>query len=382
MGDIIQSVKREKKVGLLIHDKAQIFSSGMIQNAYFIYVCFEKLGMKCQFLCYESDPSAFNFKNISVKQISEDSTIFDPNEYHTIITITCGVSKEMKVILKKHKIAIVAFICGNHYMHDQEDFVKGQSGTASTFIGKSIVDELWVIPCYQHSLEYLEVIRGRPAFNVPHVWSPEIIHNVALSKGFTDLYYDITKHTSPTIEIVILEPNLCFAKTAWLPIVVAEKLNMLNPDLVKHVFAFNFPDNKKAWAMADNFSLGPKLRRFKRMSMPEILTHFNRSNSIPIFVSHQVMNSLNYIYYELLYYGFPLVHNSPDLDGCGYFYPDCNIGKCIEAILHAFKHHHKSIETYKAKAMKYLERVDPFDPKVASTWDQMVNDVLNKSLHE
>ena len=117
MGDIIQSVKRDKKVGLLIHDKVNIFSSGILQNAYFIYVCFEKLGMKCQFLCYENNPSEFNFKHLTLKQISNDPAVFDPSEYHTIITITRGVTKEIKEILKKHKIAIVSFICGKSFFN-------------------------------------------------------------------------------------------------------------------------------------------------------------------------------------------------------------------------------------------------------------------------
>jgi len=60
------------------------------------------------------------------------------------------------------------------------------------------------------------------------------------------------------------------------------------------------------------------------------------------------------------------------LDGCGYFYPENNIKACVEQILYAHKHHDKGVETYKDKAKEYLKRVDPLDPAVQKTFDQMI----------
>jgi hypothetical protein len=148
---------------------------------------------------------------------------------------------------------------------------------------------------------------------------------------------------------------------------------MDHPELIEFVYVFNFPSHDHAYRMTNALSLGPKLRKFERKSVAEIMYFFNNeSDCTPIFVSHQTLNSLNYLYYELLYYGFPLVHNSPDLDGCGYFYPDQNIKACVEQILYAHKHHDKGVETYKEKANEYLKRVDPLDPVVQKTFDQFV----------
>jgi len=99
---------------------------------------------------------------------------------------------------------------------------------------------------------------------------------------------------------------------------------------------------------------------------------------MPIFVSYQINNSLNYLYYECLYFGFPLVHNSPDLEGCGYYYPENDLAKCAEMILYAQKHHHKNLSEYVAKGRKYLERVDPLNSSVANTWKQLLDSVLVK----
>jgi hypothetical protein len=380
----MEIVKKTKKIGLLIHSGASMFSNGIVQNAYFMYQCFNSLGMKCELLAHDDEPSPLDYKKIPLRRFSTNPLYFDPSEYHTIITITRGMDKDTHALLKSHNVAVVGFVCGNNLMHDMEDFVRGNRDNASTFIGKgSVVDELWVIPSYHHSLDYLEIIRGKPAFIVPHLWSPEICRTFAadkFKKTEVDLLYNIAKHTNKKIDIVIMEPNFALFKTAWIPIVASERLHLDYPELVGEVFAFNFPESNHAWGMADNFTLGKKLRRFKRLSMPEILSYFNDRNTIPIFVSHQIQNSLNYLYYELLYYGYPLVHNSPDLDGCGYFYPENNIKACVAGILDAYKNHSKHVLTHRENALKYLERVDPLHPSVGKKWEQMINSVLVKNI--
>jgi hypothetical protein len=177
---------------------------------------------------------------------------------------------------------------------------------------------------------------------------------------------------------LIIEANISILKNAWLPIVAAEHLHMKNPDLFEFVYAFNWPENAHATKMGESLTLGSKLRRFKRLSMADIMTHFNAESSMPIFVSYQINNTLNYMYYECLYFGFPLVHNSPDLEGCGYYYPENDIAKCAEMILYAQKHHHKNLVEYIAKGRKYLERVDPLNSGVANTWKQLIDSVLVK----
>ena len=291
---------------------------------------------------------------------------------------TSPISKEIYTVLKAHKVGVILLVCGNNYMFDQEQFVACIKGNSTTFMGSSIhIDEQWLIPSFRYALEYMEILRKKPTFIVPHLWSPEIIRCVAPEAS---LFYTRVRRTPKKINIIVLEPNQNFCKTGWLPIMASEKLHMDHADVVDSVNVFNFPSHDHAKRMIGALSLGPKLRKFERKSVAEIMYFFNNeTDSTPIFVSHQVLTSLNFLYYELLYYGFPLVHNSPDLDGCGYFYPDQNIKACVEQILYAHKHHDKGIETYKAKAREYLKRVDPLDPTVQNTFDQMITASIVKN---
>jgi hypothetical protein len=380
--DALLKKKKSKKVGILVHTGSQIFANGIIQNAYFICESLKQIGIESTLLTHD-DPGILDYKDIPIKKISTNLLEFDPDEYHTIITVTRGIYKELYEHLKAHKIAIVAFICGNTLMHSQEDFVRGPLGGTASMIGKkSLADEAWVIPSYSHSLDYIETVRGVPAYIVPHLWNPEILINHAkffYKASEKELLYNLAIHTGKKIEILILEPNIALFKNAWIPIVASDKFYNEHPELVEFVFVFNYPEHNNSWNMADNCSLGPKLRRFKRLSISEILTSFNTHDTIPIFLSYQLYNSLNYLYYELLYFGYPLVHNSPDLDGCGYFYPEHNLTKCCEQIMYAYKNHNKHLDTYIAKSRTYLKRVDPYDPSVCRTWDEMINSVLAKN---
>jgi hypothetical protein len=215
---------------------------------------------------------------------------------------------------------------------------------------------------------------------VPHLWSPEVIQETMRTKykkAENMLFYNIEKRKTKKVNILILESNFHIVKNAWIPIVAAEKLHKEYPDLIDQVYVFNYPENEHADRMIASLSIAPKVRKFKRLAIPEILDHFNNnSESYPIFLSTQLYNSLNYIYYELLYYGYPLIHNSPQLDGCGYYYPEYDLTKCVTSILTAYKHHDKDVDVLKDKAKQYLERVNPLNTDVG----RIVNGLMNSAV--
>jgi hypothetical protein len=370
-----------KKIGIVIHANAMLFSNGITQNAYFLYQCLTHCGYSCQFLCHESNPAPFQHEKIPLQQIvCNNPLLFNPDDFCLIVVVTRSITEEQYNMFHANRIRVVGMVCGNHFMQDQEDFIHGSN---AMFSGKSDnIDELWTIPCYTHSHIYLETIRKVPVFSIPHLWNPNILQQraAALSKVSADaLIYDMCKHTENKIDIVIMEPNIALFKNAWMPIVACEYLHMKYPELINNVFVFNYPDNAYAHSMIQTFSLGSKLRPFKRLEMDEILTFFNTQRTIPIFLSHQTNNALNYLYYELLYFGYPLVHNSELLDGCGYMYDANNIVMCADAILQAYKLHNKHVKQYRDKALKYLERVDPLHPTVCKLWNEKIKTVLGGS---
>lgn len=373
-----------KKVGLVVHSGAHLFSNGILQNAYYIYQCLEHTGMKCELLCYEPEPKPFGYKGLELKVFSENIEVFNPSDYFLIMTVTRSINKSMYDRLKRYNVKVAAFICGNCVMFDIEDFVRGPRSKESGFIDQnSMTDELWVIPSFAPSLDYLTTLRKKPGKTVPHLWSPEIIREYTervFKKEEKDLFYNPKKHTGKKIQVLILESNMAVLKNAWIPMMACEKLHLENPDLFEFIFVFNYPESNYAWNMADSLTIDKdkKLRRFNRLALPEILLKFNEDQAMPIILSYQLNNTLNYLYYEALHYGYPLVHNSPDLDGCGYYYPEFNLTKCCEQIMEAYICHNDNFEDYKKKSKKYLKRVDPFDKDVQKIWKKRIDDLMKK----
>jgi len=75
-------------------------------------------------------------------------------------------------------------------------------------------------------------------------------------------------------------------------------------------------------------------------------------------VSHHWENGQNYLYYEALYGGYPLIHNSEFIRDLGYFYPDFDCQAGGEAFIRAFETHDKNLANYNAKAAEFLKTLD------------------------
>jgi hypothetical protein len=106
------------------------------------------------------------------------------------------------------------------------------------------------------------------------------------------------------------------------------------------------------------------------LEIDQIFVMMNESNSFPIIVCHQFYTSLNYLYYEALSFGFPLVHNSNELKNYGYYYEDDDLFGCVEAVLRAYKTHNKTFQYIE------LPHIDPYNKSVQCQFQ----DLLSKQL--
>ena len=56
-------------------------------------------------------------------------------------------------------------------------------------------------------------------------------------------------------------------------------------------------------------------------------------------ITHQWENGLNYLFWDTLYLGYPLIHNSPEIAEAGYWYESFNPQMGGEALIEAMAHH-------------------------------------------
>jgi hypothetical protein len=90
-----------------------------------------------------------------------------------------------------------------------------------------------------------------------------------------------------------------------------------------------------------------------RFAIYEYMAHYG-----DCIISHHWENGQNYLYYEALYGGYPLIHNSEFIRDLGYFYPDFDCQAGGKALVRAFETHDKNLEDYKVKAAGFLKMLD------------------------
>jgi hypothetical protein len=153
-----------------------------------------------------------------------------------------------------------------------------------------------------------------------------------------------------------------------------------NPDLIDTVYLFNVPKGGAAAAILDNLAVNAKVRRFKGLHMAEIISHFNKQESSPLVLCHQILHPWNYVYYEMMYYGIPLVHNSDKMKGYGYHYNGCDIDGAVTAIVQAQTYHAKLCSVQKKKNDVFLKTINPYDPDTVNVWNKLLEDARSVSI--
>jgi len=368
------------RIGIITNSNT-LFSNGLSQNAYFLYEVFRLAGHNCAMLCYDSSYKVLDGLGVPVKTISTSN--FDSSTYDIIITVAMGINKEMYDKCQGTHTRVIGFVCGNIFANNLLDFFSEDPEAGSHFIKRTQpIDMLWIIGSFNYMSKYLELMRGAPSMPVPHLWSPKVLEHHATTKfkfALENLRYNPERHTNGKLNILILEPNIGFTKNALLPLVACEELYIKHPDLIDTIYVFNYPEKSTgAAAVLDNLTVKPKVRIFKGLHIADILNHFNLQPSMPVVFCHQIMHQWNYLYYEMMYYGIPFVHNSDMMKGYGYHYAGCDINDAVYNLTKVSQHHNKLYELQKKRNTDYLKTIDCYNPDTIQTWNTLLKNTMAK----
>ena len=255
---------------------------------------------------------------------------------------------------------ILKYMCGNSYVIDMERsiFKEGNDlGRAPWDLG---ADQIWYVPQqgYQNHDYYKVAFRNENVFPVPFVWDPMFLDvevNNYKQKGIKLPYYTPNKENSEK-QLSVFEPNLNVVKYAMIPIMIAEKAMRDGVEFKKMNVASGQRILKNGYfksmiSTLDIVNEGPKIGFTGRYPVSHYL-----ANGADVVVSHQWENPLNYSYLDVMYFGFPLVHNADMIKDAGYYYPDFEIEKGTEQLKFAIEEHDNNLEAYKERNQKVLDR--------------------------
>jgi hypothetical protein len=204
---------------------------------------------------------------------------------------------------------------------------------------------------------------------VPFIWEPFIIEKEFEDRGI------ISYTPRPIEQCSVMEPNISVMKNIVLPIVILEKNQKVNP--LKHIYLFGADVLRPSKPFVD-FVLSTEIGKNK------IVSSENRFRTAKILSEHsdfvfswQWENNLNYLWLDVAWMGYPIIHNGSMCQDVGYYYKTFDGDMALEKINEVIKTHNENHELYLSKNRDIIKRYTKENQTLVDQYKTLVEDVLN-----
>jgi len=364
-------------IGITIFVKADgtlgLFENGLRQNVLFMFQLF-KAAPNCArvYLLNHGDgrdPIVPEGLGISPEDIVSTTDHLDELDY--VIGLGAAMDRETVMALRDRGCKIICYKGGNGGVISMEAIVaKPQPRTdAELYFDHDYYDAIWMTPQHIHTYRgWCETLYRCPVFEVPQVWSPLLIETgdpeVRERFGY--------RKTNEPWRIGVMDPNITVMKTSHMPMLVCEAAFRRKREAFKAMFITN------AWQFREK----PHFQSFAvslQASQAGVMTVEGRfvgphfiANHCDAVVTHHWENGLNYLYYEVLYGNYPLIHNSEFLKDYGYYYKDFDAESGADALLRAYAEHNDQLEDYRRRHEVLLRRLNPKTPETIAVHEELL----------
>lgn len=335
---------------------------------YFLKQCLEQIeGVdKVYFVYWRNDKATISdnmrldLMNIDIYEVEEVVETTD-----ILIEGTLTLEPEIEKKFRKHGAKIVSYRMGNDFIGDMEKMVHHLPG-ARAFNGAQY-DAVWMIPQHINTNRcYLEIMSRAPVYEVPHLWSPLFLNEMA--KNVKDPFtfgYKQGQMEKQGAHISVMEPNISVLKNCMIPILIGEEAYRKHPELVKHIYLCNTFDIKDETPIFNFIGYTSAVKDSVMTVETRHITPLFLAEYTDVVVSFQWENALNYVYYETLYGKYPLVHNSPMLRDrhIGYYYEGFDAYEGERQLINAIKTYDADFESHQEWNQKLFDEVSPDNPE-------------------
>lgn len=202
-------------------------------------------------------------------------------------------------------------------------------------LAKDHFDAVWITPQHWHmNAGFIRSAVG-PAFKAPHIWSPAAIEHSKQALGV-----DPTWKGRPEKgwSLGTFDPNINVVKTFHLPLLVAHEAYKHIPDDIRRMMLFS-ANHLNGRLHFERFVTSMSIPVGKITSEPRQPICLMLGREVDAVITHQWENSLNYLFWDTLHLGYPLIHNSPDILEAGYYYESFNPADGGRALMQAISEH-------------------------------------------
>lgn len=372
----------ERKVILLataaITDSS-IFNNGLFQNVFVFYKMFSAMGYS-PILVVNEMPKPESVPKVlrDCRMMPTEKIITNPLPVVAMIEIGMSVDPLLREFVKMLGGRLAKVYLGNILNIDIETPIfYPQMHFAHHVIEK--IDRIWTSPHYGQHAEYAAFLNHvQPPENLadmiaPYVWDPCFI-----TRGGEQQPRWRAPETPEDETFVVMEPNISIQKGSLLPLLAIESWYRRYGKAAGWKGKVIVVNGDRLVANNPYFStvIAPTLDIFtdKRVTLMDRITMAAAMSENPsaTFVCHNITNEYNYMVLELLWCGFPVVHNAGSWSAYGYSYDGNNVVQAADRIEQIRATHVSNLDMYHAHAATLAWRHSPYNPEMHAAWEALL----------
>jgi len=320
---------------------------------------------------YLKDINVFNFKE---KFMEMDLLIVMGAQVH---------DEDLKKFKENKNKKVVYYKCGNNYiLHVEETLFKKQEQYVHY---GTHYDEVWYIPQqHENNQGYYRTLYRTNTVVVPFLWSNKYLSSSIdeIEIGFKNGNFKKDSKHVPHKEkkrIGVMEPNLNVIKYSLIPTMIVEESyrTEIGKNKIEKLMLTNSTELGKNLSFLSVIQTFDLFKDNKITSEARYQTSFVVSQYLDIVISHQLMNPLNYLYLDVAYMGYPVLHNAYMCKDLGYYYEGSDTFGGGQMLNHILENHDNNIEEYNDKNKKVLDRYNIENPILVDTYDKLIHNLFN-----
>ena len=379
MADNLSQLRVGITIGL--HDKAEtLWNNGIKQNAVFL----------AEALKHCLNVASVTLANTTAVPVTTalpwdlerwPTVAFDASEDQFDVLIELGgqIDAAQTDALKRRGCRLVSYCCGFEYVHAMQAMLFDRPLWGGNLFINQRYDDIWMVPQVDHiSRSYFEVLRRQTARAVPFVWSPIFLEARTADLSGRGLYRPMQPRGVPR-RLTVFEPNHDIVKFCLYPTLIAEAAYRVRPDAIALLQVTNAErmarENKDFIALMNQLDI---VRDHKAVFLGRYETPMFLAQNTDIVVSHQLENPLNYLYLEVCWQGYALVHNAHLCADLGYYYEGNDVKAGSTALLAAIETHDASATGYLQRQRALIERYLPGDVIVTATYTALLDELVRR----
>jgi hypothetical protein len=284
----------------------------------------------------------------------------------------------------EHK-KVISYKCGNNYVITMENILfKSEEDDKKVYQVEDKYDEVWYIPQQDEvNSGFYKTLYRTKAIIVPFIWHHKFLTEsvVDIHRGFKSGTYKKDYMYEPKEKkiIGIMEPNLNIVKFCLIPTLITEEcyrgeIGKKHIEKLRITNSGPVAKNKEFLSMLSTFDLykDGKISAESRYQTAYMLTQY-----LDIVICHQILNPLNYLYLDVAFLEYPILHNAPMCKDIGYYYEGSDTEKAAKLLDWILENHDNNKEEYAKRNKKALFRWSADNRTLIESYDKLIWNLFN-----